>query len=90
MFFSDGFGRAPHVEYAYNLVLFKEIKVVVVLAKKRESLDIFRLVKDIDPNAFISQSNVVGADIRFDKLRNTYYFNNEFTLYATFEVKLST
>lgn len=24
--FSDGFGRAPHVEYAYNLVLFKEIK----------------------------------------------------------------
>lgn len=26
MFFSDGFGRAPHVEYAYNLVLFKEIK----------------------------------------------------------------
>ena len=26
MFFSDGFGRASHVEYAYNLVLFKEIK----------------------------------------------------------------
>ncbi|MFQ8842298.1 MAG: VanZ family protein [Clostridium fessum] len=26
MFFSDGFGRAPHVGYAYNLVLFKEIK----------------------------------------------------------------
>jgi len=33
------------------------IKVVVVLAKKSQSLDIFRLVKDIDPNAFISQSN---------------------------------
>ncbi len=39
----------------------QDIKVVVVLAKKRESLDIFRLVKDIDPNAFISQSNVVGV-----------------------------
>ena len=26
-----------------------------------QSLDIFRLVKDIDPNAFISQSNVVGV-----------------------------
>ncbi len=26
MFFSDGFGRAPHLEYSYNLVLFKEIK----------------------------------------------------------------
>ena len=33
----------------------------MVLAKKSQSLDIFRLVKDIDPNAFISQSNVVGA-----------------------------
>ena len=36
------------------------IKVVVVLAKKSQSLDIFRLVKDIDPNAFISKSNVKG------------------------------
>lgn len=26
MFFSDGFGRSGHTEYAYNLVLFKEIK----------------------------------------------------------------
>ena len=48
----------------------KDIKVVVVLAKKSESLDIFRLVKDIDPNAFISQSNVVGVyGEGFDKLK---------------------
>lgn len=48
----------------------QEIKVVVVLAKKRESLDIFRLVKDIDPGAFISQSNVVGVyGEGFDKLK---------------------
>lgn len=48
----------------------KDIKVVVVLAKKRESLDIFRLVKDIDPEAFISQSNVVGVyGEGFDKLK---------------------
>lgn len=26
MFFSDGFGRTGHQEYAYNLILFKEIK----------------------------------------------------------------
>jgi uncharacterized membrane-anchored protein YitT (DUF2179 family) len=46
------------------------IKVVVVLAKKSQSLDIFRLVKDIDPNAFISQSNVVGVyGEGFDKLK---------------------
>ena len=30
----------------------QEIKVVVVLAKKSESIDIFRLVKDVDPNTF--------------------------------------
>ena len=39
----------------------QDIKVVVVLAKKTQSLDIFRLVKDIDPNACISQSNVGGV-----------------------------
>ncbi len=39
----------------------QEIKVVVVLAKKRQSIELFRLIKDIDPNAFISQSNVVGV-----------------------------
>lgn len=37
------------------------VKVLCVLAKKSESIHIFRLVKDIDPNAFISQSNVVGV-----------------------------
>ena len=48
----------------------QDIKVVVVLAKKAQSLDIFRLVKDIDPNAFISQSNVVGVyGEGFDKLK---------------------
>ena len=48
----------------------QSIKVVVVLAKKSQSLEIFRLVKDIDENAFISQSNVVGVyGEGFDKLR---------------------
>jgi uncharacterized membrane-anchored protein YitT (DUF2179 family) len=48
----------------------QDIKVVVVLAKKAQSLDIFRLVKDIDPNAFISQSNVVGVyGEGFDRLK---------------------
>lgn len=37
------------------------VKVVVVLAKKRESVPIFRLVKNIDPNAFVSQSQVIGV-----------------------------
>ena len=45
-------------------------KVVFVLAKKSQSNEIFRLVRDIDENAFISQSNVVGVYGQgFDKLK---------------------
>ena len=45
----------------------KDVKVLVVLAKKRQSLDI---LKRIDPNAFISQSSVIGVyGEGFDKLK---------------------
>ena len=48
----------------------KDVKVLVVLAYKRQSVEIFRLVKDIDPDAFVSQSNVVGVyGEGFDKLK---------------------
>ena len=48
----------------------QNIKVVVVLAKKNQANEIFRLVRDIDENAFISQSNVVGVyGEGFDKLK---------------------
>ena len=47
-----------------------DVKVLVVLAKKRQSIEIFRLVKDIDPNAFISQSSVIGVyGEGFDRLK---------------------
>ena len=36
-------------------------KVLCLLAKKRESVQIFRIVKQIDPNAFVSQSSVLGV-----------------------------
>lgn len=36
-------------------------RVLVVLAKRREGIEIFRLINRIDPNAFVSQSNVVGV-----------------------------
>ncbi len=39
----------------------KPVKVVVLLAKKSESVSIFRLVKSVDSNAFISQSIVNGV-----------------------------
>lgn len=37
------------------------VKVITVVARKNESIKIFRIVKDIDPNAFISQSSVIGV-----------------------------
>ena len=39
----------------------KERKVICLLARKRESNFIFRLIKFIDPNAFVSQSLVIGV-----------------------------
>jgi uncharacterized membrane-anchored protein YitT (DUF2179 family) len=39
----------------------QEIKVLCILAKKRESVYIFRLIKMLDPQAFVSQSAVIGV-----------------------------
>lgn len=39
----------------------QEMKVLCILAKKNESVNIFRLIKMIDPNAFVSQSSVIGV-----------------------------
>ena len=38
-----------------------EMKVLMVMARRRESTNIFRAIKNIDPNAFVSQSKVVGV-----------------------------
>jgi len=37
------------------------VKVITVIARKNESIKIFRIVKEIDPNAFISQSSAIGV-----------------------------
>ena len=37
------------------------IKAIVLMAKSRESVTIFRLIKSIDPQAFISQTSVRGV-----------------------------
>ena len=48
----------------------KDIKVIVLLAKKSESVRIFRIIKLIDPNAFVSQSAVIGVyGEGFDKIK---------------------
>ena len=48
----------------------KEMKVIVLLAKKSESVMIFRIIKMIDPHAFVSQSAVIGVyGEGFDKIK---------------------
>ena len=39
----------------------EERPVLMVLARKRESVNIFRTIKMFDPNAFVSMSNVTGV-----------------------------
>ena len=48
----------------------KEMKVIVRLAKKSESVMMFRIIKMIDPKAFVSQSAVIGVyGEGFDKIK---------------------
>ena len=61
-----------------------EVKILFVLAKQSQSVEIFRLIKDIDPYAFISQSEVIGVYGKgFDRIkvsprrRNTEKKNGE-------------
>lgn len=39
----------------------ENIKVVTVVTRKNESIQIFRIINEIDPKAFISQSAVIGV-----------------------------
>jgi uncharacterized membrane-anchored protein YitT (DUF2179 family) len=39
----------------------RDVKVIVVMVKKNEALTIMRIVNDIDPKAFISQTSVRGV-----------------------------
>jgi uncharacterized protein YebE (UPF0316 family) len=48
----------------------QEMKVLCILARKNESINIFRLIKMIDPQAFVSQSAVIGVyGEGFDEMR---------------------
>ena len=45
-------------------------KVLVVLARRQDSVNLFRIIHDIDPRAFVSQSNVTGVyGEGFDKIK---------------------
>lgn len=53
--------RGVTVLYGEGWYSKEQRRVLVVLAKKREGIEIFRIINQIDPNAFVSQSNVVGV-----------------------------
>ena len=46
---------------AHGFYSGKEVKMLFVLAKRRQSDVIFRIINDIDPSAFVSQSAVIGV-----------------------------
>lgn len=39
----------------------QDIKVICTLTRKHNSTNVFRIIKEIDPNAFVSQSAVIGV-----------------------------
>ena len=39
----------------------QDIKMLFVLAKKRQSSEIFHIINEVDPTAFVSQSRVIGV-----------------------------
>ncbi len=46
------------------------VKLLLVVCRKMEAVTVFRVVKDLDPNAFITQANVNGAyGEGFDQLK---------------------
>ena len=48
----------------------RQSKVLCILARKNESVNMFRLIKMIDPQAFVSQSSVIGVyGEGFDEMR---------------------
>lgn len=48
----------------------QEVKVLLVMCRKIESVNIFRIIKSIDPNAFITQANVNGVyGLGFDAIK---------------------
>lgn len=66
--------REPHrgctIINAQGFYSGKEVKMLFVLAKKRQSDMIFRLINEVDPHAFVSQSAVIGVyGEGFDRFR---------------------
>jgi uncharacterized membrane-anchored protein YitT (DUF2179 family) len=56
-----------HAEGAYS---GDDVEILMVVARRRQSVEIFRMVKSIDPNAFITQTKAAGVfGEGFDKIK---------------------
>ena len=53
--------RGVTVIDAHGFYTGQEVKMLFVLARKRESQVIFKIIHEIDPQAFVSQSAVIGV-----------------------------
>ncbi len=53
--------RGATVIEAHGFYTGREVKMLFIMAKRRESGVIFRIIKEIDPNAFVTQTNVIGV-----------------------------
>lgn len=61
-----------------------ERKVLVCMVRKRESIDIFRMIKTIDPYAFVSMGNVQGVyGEGFDELKAKKMSKKQTLVFAT-------
>lgn len=62
--------RGVTVLHGHGWYTGNQQSVLLVMTKRRESNTIFRLIHDVDPNAFVSQSKVIGVfGEGFDKMK---------------------
>ena len=53
--------RGATVIEAHGFYTGREVKMLFIMAKRRESNTIFSIINEIDPNAFVTQTNVIGV-----------------------------
>lgn len=62
--------RGATVIEAHGFYTGHEVKMLFIMAKRRESNVIFRIINDIDPKAFVTETNVIGVyGEGFDKFK---------------------
>ena len=62
--------RGATVLEAHGFYTGNDVKMLFIMAKRRESNTIFKIINDIDPNAFVTQTNVIGVyGEGFDKFK---------------------